>query len=66
MIREVFLESHVKTAVVVNNAEVSNSADDVKLVPTSDDQIWDEDTDGLMDLELSSEMKQINKLFGVE
>ncbi|MBG1272013.1 hypothetical protein [Nostoc sp. WHI] len=66
MIREVFLESKVKTAVVVNNVEVSNSADDVKLVSTSDDQIWDEDTDGLMDLELSSEMKQINKLFGVE
>lgn len=26
LIREVFLESHLKTAVVVNNAEVSNSA----------------------------------------
>lgn len=66
LIREVFLESYVKTAVVVNNAEVSNSADDVSVVSTSDDQTWDEDTDGLMELELSEEMKQINKLFSVE
>lgn len=66
LIREVFLESHVKTAVVMNNAEVSNSADDEIRVSTSDDQTWDEDTDGLMELELSEEMKQINKLFSVE
>ena len=31
-----------------------------------DDQTLDEDSDDLMSLELSPEMKQINKLFGVE
>ena len=31
-----------------------------------DDQTLDEDSDDLMELELSPEMKQINKLFGVE
>jgi hypothetical protein len=67
LIREVFLESHVKTAVIVNNAEFGDSASDQKLVSTSDDddQTWDEDTDDLMTLELPEEMKQINKLFGV-
>jgi hypothetical protein len=33
---------------------------------TDNDQTWDEDTDGLIDLELSEEMKQKYKLFGVE
>ncbi|AUB35270.1 hypothetical protein COO91_01146 [Nostoc flagelliforme CCNUN1] len=36
------------------------------LVSTDNDQTWDEDTDGLIDLELSPEMKQKYKLFGVE
>ncbi|WGV29061.1 hypothetical protein [Halotia branconii] len=66
LIREVFLESHVKTAVIVNNAEVGDSTSDETLVSTSDDQTWDEDTDDLMELELPEEVKQINKLFGVE
>ncbi|MCC5618620.1 hypothetical protein LC605_26730 [Nostoc sp. CHAB 5836] len=66
LIREVFLSSHVKTAVVVNNAEVSNSADDEIRVSTSDEQTLDEDTLGLMDLKMPEEMKQINNLFGAE
>jgi hypothetical protein len=67
LIREVFLKSPMKTTAIVNNAEVSNSADDSKLVSTSDDddQTWDEGANDLMTLEVPEEMKQINKLFGV-
>lgn len=45
-----------------------NLNDDEIRVSTSDDddQTLDEDSDDLMSLELSPEMKQINKLFGVE
>jgi len=45
-----------------------NLNDDEIQVSTSDDddQTLDEDSDDLMELELSPEMKQINKLFGVE
>ena len=44
----------------LNDDEIQLSTSD------DDDQTLDEDSDDLMELELSPEMKQINKLFGVE
>lgn len=69
LIREIFLSSHVQTAVTANNAEVGDSADGQRLVSTindENDQTLDEDTDDLAELVLPEEIKQINNLFNVE
>ncbi|AUB44631.1 hypothetical protein COO91_10869 (plasmid) [Nostoc flagelliforme CCNUN1] len=69
LIREIFLSSHVQTAVTANDAEVGDSASDQRLVSTindENDQTLDEDTDDLAELVLPEEIKQINNLFNVE
>lgn len=50
----------------VTDTKNNQNLNDEKLVFTSDDQTLDEDVDDLMELELPEEIKQINKLFGVE
>jgi len=64
LIREVFLESQVKTSVVENSTLPSDTAENV--LSTNDEQTRDEDDYGLIEIEIPEETKQIYKLFGAE
>jgi hypothetical protein len=64
LIREVFLESQVKTSVVENSTRPSDIAENVS--STNDEQTRDEEDYGLIDIEIPEDLKQVYKLFGAE
>jgi len=64
LIREVFLDSHKPAAMNISNPLVSAN-DAISEVIASETHPKDEEDDGLLNIEPSEEMKQINKFFGV-
>lgn len=64
LIREVFLEPHETAAVNISNPLVTASYATSEVI-ASETQREDEEDDGLLSIEPSEEMKQINKFFGV-